>query len=530
MKKFLLLINLFLIPTISFALNQGATTFQGNITVQGSTTTQGTTVGTMQLSELPANGATYVGFQAPATVTNSTLWVLPPADAAGCLQSNGAGVLSISSCGSGASLVEAKPQLVAASTSGVLESTYLGTSLDDSNNQGSGPYYGIYSISQGTTGNPINTAGPIVKVSRTDNYTSTSPCNNFSGNSECNAGIASYALGLSTDVMQVDAGFFYAETSSTHGGGADAVGLMASGLATGSGSNTRGTGAYLSGTRNSTTSSTNGAEIRVTNYTASNCTYGTTTTNAGGCDGIIIDLADNEVNSTILSSALHIIQTPGTLSSYHAGLTINTGTIDSTGFGIDDLSGGVTGILEEGTHTNGYVQASTAGYFGVGTTTPATYGAYEGSPQAVFLETSNSINSALMVVNTGANSTSGGSGFDIIADPGTAITSGSRIGRIAWAGAPDGNHVTNMDSTAFISAYASQTFTTAHMGTQLEFFVTPNNSTSNALAVTIGNSGSLLLANASTHAGQATCWTTNGQIGYCTTAVGAGGACTCTGL
>ena len=39
-----------------------------------------------------------------------------------------------------------------------------------------------------------------------------------------------------------------------------------------------------------------------------------------------------------------------------------------------------------------------------------------------------------------------------------------------------------------------------------------------------------ILSNASTHAGQATCWTTNGQIGYCTSVVGAGGACTCTGL
>lgn len=42
--------------------------------------------------------------------------------------------------------------------------------------------------------------------------------------------------------------------------------------------------------------------------------------------------------------------------------------------------------------------------------------------------------------------------------------------------------------------------------------------------------GQFTLGNASTHAGQATCWTTNGQIGYCTTVVGAGGACTCTGL
>ena len=42
--------------------------------------------------------------------------------------------------------------------------------------------------------------------------------------------------------------------------------------------------------------------------------------------------------------------------------------------------------------------------------------------------------------------------------------------------------------------------------------------------------GQFHLGNAAAHSGQATCWTTNGQIGYCTSVVGAGGACTCTGL
>lgn len=42
--------------------------------------------------------------------------------------------------------------------------------------------------------------------------------------------------------------------------------------------------------------------------------------------------------------------------------------------------------------------------------------------------------------------------------------------------------------------------------------------------------GQLQVNNAAAHAGQGTCWTTNGVIGYCTTAMSAGGACTCTGL
>jgi hypothetical protein len=46
-------------------------------------------------------GTDYVAFQAPAAVTSSVTWTLPGADASGCLQSNGSGTLSISSCGGG---------------------------------------------------------------------------------------------------------------------------------------------------------------------------------------------------------------------------------------------------------------------------------------------------------------------------------------------------------------------------------------------------------------------------------------------
>ena len=52
-------------------------------------------------------------------------------------------------------------------------------------------------------------------------------------------------------------------------------------------------------------------------------------------------------------------------------------------------------------------------------------------------------------------------------------------------------------------------------------------------SVAIGTSaptGQFTLSNASAHSGQAACWTTGGAIGYCTGLVGAGGACSCTGL
>lgn len=42
--------------------------------------------------------------------------------------------------------------------------------------------------------------------------------------------------------------------------------------------------------------------------------------------------------------------------------------------------------------------------------------------------------------------------------------------------------------------------------------------------------GSIQSVPAAAHAGQAACWDVNGRSGYCTSAIGAGGDCTCTGL
>ena len=41
----------------------------------------------------------YVGLAAPATLSGNEIWTLPSVDSAGCLQSNGSGVLSFASCG-----------------------------------------------------------------------------------------------------------------------------------------------------------------------------------------------------------------------------------------------------------------------------------------------------------------------------------------------------------------------------------------------------------------------------------------------
>lgn len=51
-----------------------------------------------------------------------------------------------------------------------------------------------------------------------------------------------------------------------------------------------------------------------------------------------------------------------------------------------------------------------------------------------------------------------------------------------------------------------------------------------AIGTSIASPGQFTLQNAAAQAGQTTCWTTGGAIGYCTSIVGAGGNCTCTGL
>ncbi len=50
------------------------------------------------------------------------------------------------------------------------------------------------------------------------------------------------------------------------------------------------------------------------------------------------------------------------------------------------------------------------------------------------------------------------------------------------------------------------------------------------VAGTLSTTGTVFIGSASSHAGQTTCFTTAGRLGYCVSAVGAGGACTCTGL
>ena len=77
----------------------GATTYatSGGLGLKPHGTSAGNTT-ELRLLELATNGTNYVGIKAPDAITTSLIWTLPSADSSGCLQSNGSGTLSLSSC------------------------------------------------------------------------------------------------------------------------------------------------------------------------------------------------------------------------------------------------------------------------------------------------------------------------------------------------------------------------------------------------------------------------------------------------
>lgn len=91
--------------------------------------------------------------------------------------------------------------------------------------------------------------------------------------------------------------------------------------------------------------------------------------------------------------------------------------------------------------------------------------------------------------NTGAQSSTAGAGMQGFADPGAAITSGSRLGFYTLGGAQDSSHTTT--NSVAISAFASQNWSSGNTGADLRFEVTPNNSSTRAAAMTLSNAGYL---------------------------------------
>jgi hypothetical protein len=139
-----------------------------------------------------------------------------------------------------------------------------------------------WELALGTAGSPIITAGPSLKVSRTENVP-TSLCNNTFNDNSCNAAIMGISIGDSASMnMQVNGVLGEATTISTNGDG-EAVGLQ--GFARGLSGATDGVaGVYGEGRYDSTAARsyyyTVGGEFRTNNQTATDATLDVTDGNS----------------------------------------------------------------------------------------------------------------------------------------------------------------------------------------------------------------------------------------------------------
>jgi microcystin-dependent protein len=95
--------------------------------------------------------------------------------------------------------------------------------------------------------------------------------------------------------------------------------------------------------------------------------------------------------------------------------------------------------------------------------------------------------------NTGAYSSGGGGFFQLIADAGSAMTSGSRLGTLQYMAAYDASATYNIGAS--IGSLATQLWTASANGAKLTFNVTANNSTSRTLALTLDQDASATFAN-----------------------------------
>lgn len=100
----------------------------------------------------------------------------------------------------------------------------------------------------------------------------------------------------------------------------------------------------------------------------------------------------------------------------------------------------------------------------------------------MYQSTANAYNS--IFYQTGASSATNGAGLSLFIKDGAATESGHQLGRIDFRGGTDGSG--NSATGASIQAFTTELFSSTTVGTQIKFFTTPNGSTTNTLALTLG--------------------------------------------
>jgi len=197
-------------------------------------------------------------------------------------------------------------------------------------------------IASGSAASPITTQGPTIRFSRVENITpSVSVCSNNSVDNECNATVAIYSTGTSSDGMQNSALFAGAVSSSTVNSTNAALGATLFGRVTGSAVGT-GVGAYMEGRRDTATGTSVGAEIRGSNFTATPGTY-----SPSGFS--------NTQSIWVTSNGNSVVGTGIGLGNAGQAFTVGIGATASsvTGQTFRDDTSATTSVQLNGSHTTG---------------------------------------------------------------------------------------------------------------------------------------------------------------------------------
>lgn len=161
----------------------------------------------------------------------------------------------------------------------------------------------------------------------------------------------------------------------------------------------------------------------------------------------------------------------------------------------------ITPLAAVSATTNGIVYAGTGGALTVDPnnlvwdSTNKRFGIGQGgiTPLALLdVHQPNSTIPALQANNTGTQSVSGGGVIQIIADPGAAITSGSRLGILQFAGATDASSTFRW--SAGINSLATENWSGTAAGAQLNFYTTANTTQTRSVVLTLDQDKSATFA------------------------------------
>lgn len=169
-------------------------------------------------------------------------------------------------------------------------------------------------------------------------------------------------------------------------------------------------------------------------------------------------------------------------SGTHSGTSVSLGTLSPAGGGTGASSytapiGNISPIL----YWNGTSFATDSNPLHLG------YDVVADTVYTSAINISGTTTQTAKFTNTGAQSSTGGAGMIGLADPGAAITSGSRLGFYTLGGSTDSSHTTN-NSTA-ITSFSTENWSSSAAGAGLRFEVTANTTTTRTAAMTISNAG-----------------------------------------